>query len=69
MDWAFRGIGDLVEGFRKLDQEDPYETGYNLQDARTADVLWKSENSMTLLLRSGDADGRQIVGVIEVDSL
>ena len=66
MAWAFRGIQDLIEGFQKLDQEDPYETGYDLQDARTADILWENKNTLMLLLRTGEERGREIVGVIEV---
>ena len=69
MSWAFHGIGDLIEGFRKLDESDPYETGYDIHDARTADILWRSENSMTLLLRAGAEKGNAIVGVIEVDNV
>lgn len=68
MSWGFRGIGELIDGFCKLDESDPYETGYDLNDARTADILWCDEGSMTLLLRAGDNEGKAIVGMVEVDS-
>lgn len=66
MGWGFRRMGDLIEGFQKLDEEDPYETGYGLSDARTADVIWRNESTMILLLRTGAEDGNAIVGAIEV---
>ena len=69
MSWAFHGLGDLIDGFQKLDLEDPYDTGYELNDARTADILWQDENSMTLLLRTGEERGKDIVGVIEVNAV
>ena len=57
----------MIGGFHALDESAPYETGYNLHDAKTADILWSGDNSMTLLLRASDAENNAIVGVIEVD--
>ena len=68
MEWGFHKIADLVEGFRELDESEPYDTGYDLHDAQTADILWSSETTMTLLLRTGEAQGREIVGLIEIDT-
>lgn len=65
MSWAFRGIADLIEGFRKLDEEYPYDTGYELQDARSAEVIWRKENTMALLRTDAD-EGNNIVGLIEI---
>lgn len=66
MSWAFRKIRQLIEGFQKLDEEDPYDTGYDMEDARTADILWSGEGTMTLLLRTGADNGNNIVGIKEV---
>ena len=68
MEWGFHKIVDLIEGFHKLDENEPYDTGYDLHDAQTADILWSSENSMMLLLRTGETQGRKIVGLIEIDA-
>lgn len=66
MGWAFRGIRDLIEGFEKLDEEEPYETGYEISDAHTAEIIWCNETNMTLLLRSGKPKEGNVVGVIKV---
>lgn len=66
MGWAFRGIGKLIDGFRELDEEDPYDTGYEIKDAESADILWHHEGTMTLLLRTGAHDGNEIVGIMDV---
>lgn len=66
MDWAFHGIEKLIDGFRELDEKEPYETGYDLHDADTADILWQDETSMKLLLRTRKRGSNEIVGVIEV---
>ena len=66
MDWSFYHIGELLEGFRKLDQEEPYDTGYSLQDSQTAEVLEVDEKTIKLLLRTGKEQNQSIIGVIEV---
>ena len=66
MGWAFHGIGDLIDGFRMLDEEEPYDTGYEIRDAQTADILYCDEKEMTLLLRTGESDEKNIVGIIKV---
>ena len=69
MEWGFRRMRDLIEGFRKLDEEDPYETGYDLKDAHTADVIWRDENTMMFLLRTSAERGHAIVGIVEANTL
>lgn len=68
MEWAFRGIKELIDGFRKLDEEDPYDTGYELEDAASAEVLRVDGNEMKLLLRTSEEQGSEIVGVITVNA-
>ena len=65
--WAFHGIEKLIEGFRKLDKEDPYDTVFTLEDARSADILTKDGNTLTLLLRTGEFHNNDIVGLVKVD--
>lgn len=67
MEWAFCGIRELIDGFRKLDEEDPYDTGYELDDAATAEVLCVDGNTMKLLLRTCEEQGSKLVGVITVN--
>ena len=66
MEWGFSGICELIEGFHKLDQDDPYETGYDLNQACTAEIIQMNEHTMTLLLYTGEENKKAIVGVIEV---
>ena len=65
--WAFHGIEKLIEGFRQLDKEDPYDTVFTLENAKSADILFKDGNTMTLLLRTGELHNNDIVGLITVD--
>ena len=66
MGWAFCKIRELIEGFEKLDKEEPYETGYEMCDARSADILWCNENEIKLLLRTGTPEEGHVVGIIKV---
>lgn len=68
MGWAFRGIRELIDGFRKLDEEDPYDTGYELEEAVSAEVLQIDGSTMKLLLRTSEEQGSELVGVITVNA-
>lgn len=68
MEWAFCGIGKLIEGFQKIDEDDPYDTGYELEDAATADIIGIDGNTITLLLRTSADRGNDLVGVITVEN-
>lgn len=50
MGWAFHGIVDLIEGFRKLDEEFPYDNGLTYNDVTSVEIGWRDEKSMRLYL-------------------
>ena len=66
MEWGFLKMGELIEGFQLLDQTEPYETGYTLNDVCTADVIKRDSTTLTLLLRTGDNKRNSIVGILTV---
>ena len=67
MEWGFHGIGKLIEGFQKIDAEEPFETGYDISDACHADIIRCDADKVTLLLRTDSNHGNDVVGVITVD--
>ena len=66
MGWAFRGIGKLIEGFQKLDEESPYDNGYAMEDIWDAEVLYNEDGVVTLLLFNGRNADREIVKVAQI---
>ena len=39
MDWAFYKIGDLIDGFEKLDIEKPYDNGFDFSDVNKIEIV------------------------------
>lgn len=65
MDWAFYKIGDVIEGFEKLDREKPYDNGFDFSAVNKVDIAWKDEDSLTLHLINKIEDAELIVKVVE----
>lgn len=68
MSWAFHKIGDLVEGFEKLDKKKPYDNGFDLSDVNKVEIVMKNEESLTLHLMNKFEDTELIVKIVEVKS-
>ena len=68
MGWAFHGIGELIDGFTKLDQEQPYDNGFTLNDVWTGEVLYRDDASVTMLLINNAMGQKSIVKVVEINA-
>ena len=68
MDWAFHKIGDLVDGFEKLDIEKPYDNGFVFSDVNKIEIAWKDEESIRLHLINKFEDTELIVKVVELET-
>ena len=68
MDWAFHKIGDLVDGFEKLDIEKPYDNGFVFSDVNKIETAWKDEESIRLHLINKFEDTEFIVKVVELET-
>ena len=66
MDWALMGIDKLIEGFHKLDEEEPFDNGYTLDDVNDVDIVWKDEESIVLHLVNKFDDVSSIIKVVEI---
>ena len=67
MDWAFYKIGDLIDGFEKLDIEKPYDNGFDFSDVNKIEIVWKDEESIRLHLVNKFEDTELIVKVVELE--
>ena len=68
MGWAFHKIGDLVDGFEKLDIEKPYDNGFVFSDVNKIEIAWKDEESIRLHLINKFEDTELIVKVVELET-
>lgn len=66
MEWGFRNIGELIEGFKKIDNEEPYDNGYSSEDIWAAEVLRHDGDTITLLLTTAPKKNRKIVAVKQI---
>ena len=67
MEWGFRGIGELIEGFRKLDEKEPYDNGYSFDDVWGSELYRKYDDKAIILLLTGMDEKSEVVRVIEID--
>ena len=50
MGWAMTGIGELIDGFEKLDKEHPYDNGYSYADVTDIEIIEASEEAIQVKL-------------------
>ena len=68
MGWAFTEICALLEGFEKLDNEQPYDNGFTFDDVWEGEVLWQDENAVSMLLINKAWGTKSIVKVVEINN-
>jgi len=68
MSWAMSSIGKLIDGFKKLDKEKPFDNGCTLEDVNDVDIIWKDETSITLHLMHRKHGNECIVKVVKLRS-
>ena len=66
MGWCFTEILALIEGFEKLDNEQPYDNGFTFEDVWAGEVLYSEENAVTMLLINNAWGTKSIVKVVEI---
>lgn len=66
MEWGFHGIGRLINGFKKIDKESPYDNGYSSEHIWNAEVLDNDGKTLTLLLTTHPSIGKEIIAVKKV---
>ena len=66
MGWAFADLGDVIEGFEKLDKEQPYDNGFTFDDVWEGEVLYRDEAAVTMLLINKSWGAKSVVKVVEI---
>ena len=66
MEWGFHNIRKLIDGFRKIDMDDPYDNGCTPEDIWGAEVLRNEGDTITLLLTTHSKKSREIVLVKQI---
>ena len=65
MGWCFNKLVDVIEGFKKLDQERPYDNGFTYADSNISEIVEKYEDGVVIHLIHSFDGVRQIVKVID----
>ena len=48
--WCFKKIGDVIEGFEKLDKEKPYDNGFSYKDVNETKIVSRDNDGFVLHL-------------------
>lgn len=67
MGWCFKGLGEVVEAFERLDSEYPFDNGMTYNDVTDMDVLHSDDNSITMLLLNTSYGEKHIVKVVTLE--
>lgn len=66
MGWCFNGIGDVIDGFRRLDEEKPYDNGFTYEDVKRVDIWNWDPDGLTLALINIFDGIEQIVEIVRI---
>ena len=50
MSWCFEYLGDVIDGFSKLDIESPYDNGFSYSDVNDVEIAFKSDDELIIHL-------------------
>ena len=50
MSWCFEYLGDVIDGFLKLDIESPYDNGFSYSDVNDVEIAFKSDDELIIHL-------------------
>ena len=50
MGWCFKYLGDVIDGFSKLDIESPYDNGFSYSDVNDVEIAFKSDDELIIHL-------------------
>lgn len=50
MGWCMNHIGDVIDGFARLDTEKPYDNGFSYQDVNETEIVSWGEDGLVLHL-------------------
>lgn len=67
MGWCFSKIGDIIEGFEKLDQEKPYDNGLSYRDVNETRIVSAGEDGLVLHLICRFDGVYNIVKIVEFE--
>ena len=66
IEWAFDALNDILDGFKQLDEEEPYDNGFTFEDVNRAEVVWSDENEVCLHLIHSYYGVDSIVKVVSI---
>lgn len=67
MGWCFGKIGDVIEGFEKLDEEKPYDNGLSYKDVNETRIVSCGEEGLVLHLIYRFDGVENIVKIVEFE--
>ena len=50
MSWCFRFLGEVIEGFEKLDKEKPYDNGLSYKDVNETEIVSSGDEGLVIHL-------------------
>ena len=67
MSWAFKNIGDVIDEFKRLDEESPFDNGCTYEDINDSCVVGADETSVKVHLISKKYGESTIVKVVTIE--